>query len=64
VNGFNRGVEIVFRWGQGLHDMPTLTDPLKHVTCLRAANECGVDTSLSQGIGQRQATHDMACANL
>jgi hypothetical protein len=44
--------------------VPALLDQVQQMAGMRAANESALRTALAQSIGQRQAAHDMAGADL
>jgi hypothetical protein len=51
-------------WGQRFGCVSALLDEVQQVACMRAADEGTLRTAIAQGIGQRQAAHDVASADL
>jgi hypothetical protein len=44
--------------------MPSLVNEIKQVTDMRTAKKAAFHAALAQGIGQRQAAHDVASPDL
>jgi hypothetical protein len=58
------GGECIVGWGQRFGFVSALLDQVQQVACMRAANESALRTALAHSIGQRQAAHDVASADV